>query len=142
MASAAIQSRESRIVLVVGLDIDEPSDHLLGTVRELTRGSDEAELHVVHVVPRELLGGSTRVSGVVERTPLQAARCEVERLCGAFVAGTSGHIVMHTPAKQPVEQLARLAGQLGADGIVVEDRQSRGGRRAQALLARSVEVER
>ena len=121
MASAVIQPRENRIVLVVGLDADDPSDHLLGTVRELTRGSDEAELHVVHVVPRETLCGSTRLSGIAHRTPVQIARCEVERLCQAFVTGTSGHIVVHTPAGQPVEQLSRLAGQLGADAIVVEE---------------------
>ncbi len=121
MASAAIQPRESRIVLVVGLDVDDPSDHLLGTVRELTRGSDEAELHVVHVVPREWLGGPTRLSGIVERTPVQVARYEVERLCRAFVAGTSGHIVIHAPDSQPMAQLARLAGLLGADAVVVEE---------------------
>jgi hypothetical protein len=120
MTSAVTQLRENRIVLVVGLDFDDPSEHLLGTVRELTRGSDEAELHVVHVVPRGSPGASAGTSAIVERTPFQI-RCEVERLCQAFVAGTSGHVVVHASARRSVEELERLAGKLGADAIVVEE---------------------
>jgi hypothetical protein len=38
-----------RVVLVPGVDVHDVSAHLLRTVRELTRGMDEAELHLARV---------------------------------------------------------------------------------------------
>jgi nucleotide-binding universal stress UspA family protein len=141
MASTSRETseRRSRIVLVVGLDLGDTSQHLLGTVRELTHGSDEAELHLVHVVPPETfserLTEPVTAQGIAERARVQIAHWEIERLCKSLMTGAVAHIVVHTPVGQPVEQLRRLAGQLGADAIVVEAHEGTGVRH---MLHRSV----
>jgi hypothetical protein len=48
------QRQPSRIVLVVGLDLSELSEHLLAKARDLAAWADEAQLNVVHVVPPHL----------------------------------------------------------------------------------------
>jgi len=67
----------SRIVLIVGIDLGEETSHLLEMARNLARGVDETELHVVHVVAPESFGeillqpvGSP---GMAERTRGQIA---------------------------------------------------------------------
>jgi nucleotide-binding universal stress UspA family protein len=123
MSSTATQPTRNRIVLVVGIDLNDTTEHLLSTVKELLRGSDEAELHVVHVVPpetfNERLVEPVKSPGVAERTRAQIAQWEVERLCSTVVAGAP-HVIVHTPAGRPVEELTRLATEVGADAIVVE----------------------
>ena len=109
-------------MLVVGLGLDNASEKLLSTVRRLTSGADEAELHVVHVAPQRMLDERVRLGTIDERTHEQVALCELERLCQSFVPGTRAHIVLHTPAGQPVEELQRLAQEVRADAIVVEER--------------------
>ncbi len=42
--------KPSRIVLVVGVDLSDVSEHLLAQARALIGPVDEAETHVVHVV--------------------------------------------------------------------------------------------
>ena len=85
-------------MLVVGLGLDNASEKLLSTVRRLTSGADEAELHVVHVAPQRMLDERVRLGTIDERTHEQVALCELERLCQSFVPGTRAHIVLHTPA--------------------------------------------
>ena len=129
MMNAASQSRRSRIVLIVGVDLDDTSEHLLRTVKELTRGVDEAEVHVVHVVPAETL--NERLSEPIlspwhaEQDRSRVARWQIEQLCRAMDAGAGAHVVVHTPTGQPVEELARLARRFGADAIIVEAHEGR-----------------
>jgi nucleotide-binding universal stress UspA family protein len=124
MSATATPSTRNRIVLVVGVDLDDTSKHLLSTVKELTRGSDEAEVHVVHVVAPETfserLAEPMKSPGVAERTRAQIAKWEIEQLCRDVVTGATAHVVVHTPAGRPVEELMRLAVEVGADAIVVE----------------------
>jgi nucleotide-binding universal stress UspA family protein len=127
-------------VLVVGLDLDDTSEHLLGTVRELTFGMEEAELHVVHVVPaetfQERMGEPVMAQGLAERRRTELAQWELERLCRAVIPGTAVHIVVHTPAGRPVTELTRVARAVGADAIVVEAHEHHTG--ARHLFHRSV----
>jgi nucleotide-binding universal stress UspA family protein len=140
MATAASHSRANRIVLIVGIDLDDTSEHLLRTVKELTRGAAEAEVHIVHVVPAETLG--ERISeplmslGNAERERRRVARWQIERLCQAIEPGPTVHVVMHTPAGDPVAELGRLASRLGAGAIVIEAHEARVG--ASRLFHRSV----
>jgi nucleotide-binding universal stress UspA family protein len=140
MTSLATQAERNRIVLVVGLDLADTSEHLLGTVRELTFGMAEAELHVVHVVPpetfQERMGEPLTSPGLAEHRRTQVAQWELERLCRAVVAGATVHVVVHTPAGRPVTELARVAREVGADAIVVEAHEHHTG--ARHLFHRSV----
>jgi nucleotide-binding universal stress UspA family protein len=124
MTSAATELRKDRIVLVVGLGLDNASETLLDKVRKLTCRADEAELHVVHVAAPGELGERARWCGVDDRTSEQVNLCEINRLCQSFVPGTRGHIVVHTPAGRPVEELQRLAREVQADAIVVDEREA------------------
>jgi nucleotide-binding universal stress UspA family protein len=124
MTAAVSQGTRNRIVLVVGLDLDDTSEHLLRSVRALTRGVDEAELHIVHVVPPETVNErltepmASPWSG--ERGRARIAQWEIERLCQVVDTGTVAHLFVHTPAGRPVPELTRLAREVGADAIVVE----------------------
>jgi hypothetical protein len=113
-----------RFVLVVGLDLDDTSEHLLRTVRELTSGSDGVELHVVHAVHRETvkekLSELIRPSWIGSRGRARGAQWLMERLCQVFCTGTPVHVVVHTPEGGPVAELTRLARKVRADAIVVE----------------------
>ena len=124
------QAKKNRIVLVVGLDLGDTSQYLLRTVRELTRGADEAELHLVHAVPPETfterLTEPLTAQGIAERTRAQIAHWEIERLCNGLMTGAVAHIIVHTPVGEPIEQLRRLAGRVGADAIVVEAHEGAG----------------
>jgi nucleotide-binding universal stress UspA family protein len=143
MTATANRSKGGRIVLVVGLeleDLDGTSEHLLSTVKELTRGTEQAEVHVVHVVApetfNERLTEPVMSPGVAERSRVQVAQWEIERLCRAVIVGGGVRVFMHTPAGQPVPALARLAHDLGADAIVVEAHEHHTG--ARRLFHRSV----
>ena len=50
MKADAEDQKPSRIVLVVGVDLSDVSEHLLTQTRALVRPVDDAEVHVVHVV--------------------------------------------------------------------------------------------
>src|SRR5271157_3431262 len=113
MAAFATRPDRNGIVLVVGLDLDDTSEDLLSAVRELTRGKAHAELHVVHVVPARAsdapFGEPVSSLGLAERRRAQIAQWEIERLCQAVLGGTETHVVVHTPAVQPVAALAELS---------------------------------
>jgi hypothetical protein len=85
MERATTHEKPSRIVLVVGVDLGEQSLHLLGVARDLARGVDETEMHVVHVVAPEsfgeLLFEPVLSRGVAERTRAQLAEWEIAS-CG------------------------------------------------------------
>jgi len=114
----------TRIVLVVGVDLSDVSEHLLTRARDLVRSVELAELHVVHVVrPEPLRAWLTEplhAEGVTTRATTQAAHFELERMCESIVRGSRAKWRVHTPVGQPADQLTRVARSVGADVIVVE----------------------
>jgi nucleotide-binding universal stress UspA family protein len=114
----------TRIVLVVGVDLSEVSEHLLSRARDLVRSVELAELHVVHVVRpeslRERLTEPLHAEGVTTRATTQAAHYELERMCESIVSGSRAKWTVHTPIGRTADQLTRIARDVGADVIVVE----------------------
>lgn len=105
MNAGATESGEKRIVLVVGVDADDTSENLRHAVHVLTRGADEAELHLVRF-------GTA--------TAHRFARRQIEGLCRAIDPRATSHVVVHTPASHELAGVARLARQLAADAIIIE----------------------
>jgi nucleotide-binding universal stress UspA family protein len=114
----------TRIVLVVGVDLSEVSEHLLSKARDLVRSVDLAELHVVHVVrPEPLRAWLTEplhAEGVTTRANTAAAQFELERMCESIVGGSRAKWRVHTPVGQTADELTRIARNVGADVMVVE----------------------
>jgi nucleotide-binding universal stress UspA family protein len=121
----ASQSKQpSRIVLVVGVDMSNVSEHLLTQTRALIRPVDEAEVHVVHVVRPEqpllrlVRPKDAKDAGVVYE--VEHAQWALERLSAALVHSPGTRVVMHTPVGSAPEELTRIAALVDADLIVVE----------------------
>jgi nucleotide-binding universal stress UspA family protein len=116
--------KSEKIVLVIGVDLSDVSEHLLTSARRMLRSRHEAELHVVHVVPREAL--SERFThplqsvGASERAGTEAARWELGRLCSAIADGSKARVVTHTPVGDPAQEVIRVAREVGADMVLVE----------------------
>ncbi len=114
----------TRIVLVVGVDLSEVSEHLLSKARDLVRSVELAELHVVHVVRpetlRERLAEPLRAEGIAIRASTEAAHFELERMCESIVSGSRAKWTVHTPVGRTADELTRIARVVGADVIVVE----------------------
>jgi nucleotide-binding universal stress UspA family protein len=111
------------VVLVVGVDLSDVSEHLLATVRDLARTSGKAQMHVVHVVPPEPLArrlAERALSLGLERARVESAQWELERLCGAIVSGFGVRCVIHIPIGDVAEELTRVARETHADALVVE----------------------
>ncbi len=105
MSAVATESGGKRVVLVVGIDADDTSENLRQEVHVLTRGADEAELHLVRF-------GTAATHRFVRR--------QIEGLCRAIDPRATSHVVVHTPASRELAGVARLARQLGADAVIIE----------------------
>jgi dihydrodipicolinate synthase/N-acetylneuraminate lyase len=105
MSAGAVESGGKRIVLVVGVNAEDTSESLRHAVHVLTRGADEAEVHLVRF--------GTAVAH-------RFARRQIEGLCRAIDPRATSHVVVHTPASQELAGVARLARRLRADAIVIE----------------------
>jgi nucleotide-binding universal stress UspA family protein len=122
----------SRIVLVVGVDMSNVSEHLLAQTGALIRGVDEAEVHVVHVVRPEppllrlVRPKDEKDAGVVHE--VEYAQLTLERLSDSFVHNPRIRVVMHTPVGSAPDELTRIAAQVGADILVVEAHEHEGRR--------------
>jgi nucleotide-binding universal stress UspA family protein len=118
------QPSRSRIVVVVAVDLSDVSEHLLSQARDLVRSVDDPELHVVHVVrPESLRERLTEPVGsghTAEQALVVSARFELERLCETIVQGSGARWIVHTPVGHPAEEVTQVAGQVGADIIVLE----------------------
>jgi nucleotide-binding universal stress UspA family protein len=114
----------THIVLVVGVDLSEVSEHLLSQARDLVRSVELAELHVVHVVRpeslRERLTEPAYAEGVTARANAAAAHFELARMCESIVNGSRANWTVHTPVGRTADELTRVARNVGADVIVVE----------------------
>jgi nucleotide-binding universal stress UspA family protein len=134
--------KPSRIVLVVGIDLSDVSEHLLAQTRALIGSVDDAETHVVHVVHPDpftkRLANPLHSQGIGERAHVEYANWELKRLCFELVQCPRNRVFMHIPVgNSAADELTRVATEVGADVLVVEAREPdpRGPRR---VLHRSV----
>jgi nucleotide-binding universal stress UspA family protein len=124
MPAYSQSQQPSRIVLVVGVDMSNVSEHLLTQTRALIRPVDEAEVHVVHVVSPEppllrlVRPSDAKDAGAVYQ--VEHAQSVLERLSNSLVLTPSTRVIMHTPVGNAADQLTRIAAQVGADILVVE----------------------
>jgi nucleotide-binding universal stress UspA family protein len=117
-------AQPSRIVIVVGVDLSDISEHLLEQTRSLIRPVDEAEVHVVCVVRPELpilrlvRPREERDAGVVHE--IESAQSALEHLSDSLVHNPRTHVIMHTPVGSPAVELTRIAATVGAHLVVIE----------------------
>ena len=113
----------SHMVVVVGIDLSEVSEHLLSRARDLVRSVDDAALHVVHVVPGPLPWvpvDSALPSAVAIASRAEDAQRDLQGICGAVLQGLRARVALHTPIGRPADELTRIAREVAADLIVVE----------------------
>jgi nucleotide-binding universal stress UspA family protein len=120
-----MERQPSRIVLVVGLDLSEISEHLLVKARDLVTTAERAEVHVVHVVRpeplRERLGEPIHSeAGPGTRALKESAQWELERLCRKVLEPSPVRFVVHVRVGRTAPELAQVAKEVGADFVVVE----------------------
>jgi nucleotide-binding universal stress UspA family protein len=132
--------RKAEIVLVVGVDLTDVTEHLLATACDLAPTSRSIQMHIVHVVapeslPRKLAERSQSL-GLGERAHVESAQWELKRLCEAIVARSGARCVIHTPIGDVAEELTRVARETYADAIVVEAHGGHSGAFAKSLVAR------
>jgi nucleotide-binding universal stress UspA family protein len=116
------------MVVVVGVDLSDVSEHLVARTRDLVRRVDDPELHIVHVVPGPLPWvpvDSTMPSAIAtisraETSRAEEARQDLQALCDAVLEGSRARVILHTPVGRPADEINRIARQVGADVIVVE----------------------
>jgi Universal stress protein family len=124
MTATAQSAQPSRIVVVVGVDMSNVSEHLIAQTRDLVRTVDQPEIHVVHVVRREpsllrlVRPDDEKDAGVVHQ--VETAQWAVEHLCASLVHNPRTHVIVHTPVGNAADELARVCAEVGADVLVVE----------------------
>ncbi|MGO9838800.1 MAG: universal stress protein [Polyangiaceae bacterium] len=118
------QPSRSRIVLVVGVDMSDVSEHLLEQTRSLIRPVDDAEIHVVHVVhPDSLtqrLARPVHSDSIAASSQTESAKWQIERLCHSLARAPGSHVHVHTPIGNVADELTRVAARVAADILVVE----------------------
>jgi nucleotide-binding universal stress UspA family protein len=133
MTAYSQSQQPSRIVLVVGVDMSNVSEHLLAQTRALIRPVDEAEVHVVHVVRPEppllrlVRPRDAKDAGVVYE--VENAQWALERLSESLVHSPQTRVIMHTPVGSAPGELTRIAAEVGADLIVIEAHENGGAHR-------------
>ena len=141
MSAQAKDQRPSRIVIVVGVDLSDISEHLLEQTRSLIRTVDEAEVHVVRVVRPEppilrlVRPKEERDAGVVHE--IASAQSALEHLSGSLLLIPRTRVIMHTPVGSPAVELTRIAATVGAHLIVIEAHEH-DGREPYRMFHRSV----
>jgi nucleotide-binding universal stress UspA family protein len=112
------------MVVVVGLDLSDVSEHVLARARDLLRSIDDAELHVVHVIQPPSLGHMlvqpVRATGNGTSDNTESARRQLQGFCDTVVPRSKAQVVLHTPVGRPADELTRIARETAADIIVVE----------------------
>jgi nucleotide-binding universal stress UspA family protein len=126
MDQATNRRRENSAVIVAGVDLSDVSEHLLSATRDLACTYLAAEIHAVHVVPNEpisLLVERARTTALEEIARVESAKRELRRLCEAIV-GDRLRWFVHAPTGDVVDELTRIAHDVGADLVVLESRGS------------------
>ena len=117
-------SAKDNLVLVVGVDLTDVSEHLLATAKDLVRFATGVEIHLVHVVTPEPL--TMRLEepigsfGMVDRAHVESAQFLLRRLRDTLFDSKELSIVVHTPVGAAARELTRIAREVNADVIVVE----------------------
>jgi nucleotide-binding universal stress UspA family protein len=124
MIETSKREARSHMVVVVGVDLSDVSEHVLARGRDLVRSIDDAELHVVHVVQpqavQHLLGKPARATGIGVPTHAESARRQLQGFCNSVVPQSQARVVVHTPVGHPADEITRIARENAADIIVVE----------------------
>jgi nucleotide-binding universal stress UspA family protein len=134
MTAEPDRQKPSHLVLVVGVDLSDVSEHLLTQTHALIRPVDETEIHVVHVVRpdpfRQRIVHPLHSDHIGARSPVDSANWELQRLCASLLEGPHTHVVVHTPIGDVVDELTSIAVRTRADILVVEahERDGRDGR--------------
>jgi nucleotide-binding universal stress UspA family protein len=120
--SEKARREHSRIVLVVGVDLSDVSEHLLAMTRDLVHSIDEVELHVVHVVHQESLRERLAMpgQGLETRAQMESARWQLDRLCETIAHRSRVRWLVHTPVGHAANELTRIARDVRADVVVIE----------------------
>jgi nucleotide-binding universal stress UspA family protein len=127
----------SRIVLVVGVDMSNVSEHLLTQTRALIGPVDEAEVHVVHVVAPEspflriVRPRDAKDAGAVHE--IVRAQTVLERLSTSLAHDPRTRVFLHTPVGATADELRRIATEVGADILVIEAHEHDGDDRPRVL---------
>jgi nucleotide-binding universal stress UspA family protein len=131
MSEETKQPPPRRMVVVVGVDLSDVSGHLLARARDLVRSVDNAELHLVHVIPDPLLWAAEppHRSVLDTRPQMGLARQRLQLLCDSVLKDSRARIILHTPVGRTADEVTRIARQVGADIIVVEMHERAGLRR-------------
>lgn len=118
------------LVLVVGVDLSQVSEHLLMTARDLVMLARNAEIHIVHVVEPLVLGvamfDALPILAPTEAERVRIAQEELDRLCALVAEGIDARVVVHVPVGRPSDEITRIADTVGAHVIVIEKHESRG----------------
>jgi nucleotide-binding universal stress UspA family protein len=144
--SEQMRREPSRIVLVVGVDLSDVSEHLLAKTRDLVRSVDEVELHVVHVVHPESLRERLAMpgQGLETRAQMESARWQLDRLCETIAQRSRVRWLVHTPVGHAADELTRIARDVYADVVIIEahDRSRPSMRRAfhRSVVARIAQI--
>jgi nucleotide-binding universal stress UspA family protein len=123
----ASTGKEAKLVVVVGVDLSPISRDVLRTAATLCTAPG-SELHLVHVLPvppGESILGSRGDRTVKVAKQLEQARGELDRLA-ADVIGSVKRAAGHLAVGSPDVEIAQIAGDLGADVIVVGTHGHRG----------------
>jgi nucleotide-binding universal stress UspA family protein len=124
MNAFAETAQPSRIVVLVGVDMSDVSEHLLTQTRAIIRPVEEAEIHVVHVVSPEppflrlVRPSDEKDAGSVYE--VERAQAALEGLVGSLGDDPKTRVFLHTPVGAAVNELTRIASEVGADILVIE----------------------
>jgi nucleotide-binding universal stress UspA family protein len=120
----------SRLVVVIGIDMSDVTEHLLSQTCALIRPVDDAEVHVVHVVSPEppflrvVRPSDARDAGVAH--DVERAQSLLDHLSNALKHNPRTRVFVHTPVGDPADELTRVATEVGADILVVEAHEHEG----------------
>jgi nucleotide-binding universal stress UspA family protein len=112
---------DARAVVLVGIDFSEEARRALDAAKTLAKKSENAELHLVHVLPVPSGDGAAevRATRMLQYTDLiDDARRELDALA-AQAASTGIRVSGHIRVGRPAVEIAQLASDLAADLVVV-----------------------
>lgn len=125
MVMEVLRSARVGAVVVVGTDLNEVSEHLLATVRDLVCSYRDVELHLVHVVARErlpkrLVKPPDRRHASDALASGEAIKMRVKQLCEEIALRPGARLVIHTPVGNASQELTRVARKVRANLLVLE----------------------
>jgi len=115
---------DSKSVVLVGIDFSPQSSDVLRAAAAIAAPAG-SELHLVHVLPAEMLGASRADRELQFATELDRSRQELDRFA-LEVGGSVKRLAGHLRVGAPDVEIAQLASDLGADLVVVGTHGRRG----------------